>query len=112
MTEGYGVGGRRSIINRSGLKGLEDRGRQGRKRRITEAERRQIIALVRQVPPGRLTVQAGGDLSAADEAGPADWTLDSLTAQARQLGIEVGRSCVRGRPAYGKARHTVSSERW
>ncbi|MFI5689727.1 helix-turn-helix domain-containing protein [Streptomyces sp. NPDC051636] len=82
-------------FNRSGLEGLEDLGGQGRKRRITEAERSRIIGLVRQVPPGRLKVQPGGDLSAADEAGPAEWTLDSLAAQARQLGIEVGRSQVR-----------------
>jgi transposase len=82
-------------FNRSGLQGLEDWGGQGRKRRITEAERSRIIALVRQVPPGRLEVQPGGDLWAADESGPAEWTLDSLAAQARQLGIEVGRSQVR-----------------
>ncbi|GAA2373658.1 hypothetical protein GCM10010404_31420 [Nonomuraea africana] len=46
-------------------------GRAGRKRRITEAERSRIIAMVRQVPPGRLEVQPGGDLGAADETGPA-----------------------------------------
>ncbi|KPI01093.1 hypothetical protein OK006_8052 [Actinobacteria bacterium OK006] len=82
-------------FNRSGLEGLEDQGGQGRKRRITEAERSRIIALVRQVPPGRLEVQPGGDMWAADEAGPAECTLDSLAAQVRQLGIEVGRSQVR-----------------
>jgi hypothetical protein len=31
------------------------------------------------VPPGRLKVQPGGDLWAADEGGPAEWTLDSST---------------------------------
>ncbi|MFC9498314.1 helix-turn-helix domain-containing protein [Streptomyces sp. NPDC056982] len=82
-------------FNRSGLEGLEDLGGQGRKRRITEAERSRIIALVKEVPPGRLEVQPGGDLWAADELGQAEWTLDSLAAQARQLGIEVGRSQVR-----------------
>jgi transposase len=88
-------------FNRYGLEGLEDLGGQGRKRRITEAERSRIIALVKQVPPGRLEVQPGGDLRAADEGGPAEWTLDSLdsldslAARARQLGIEVGRSQVR-----------------
>ncbi|MCZ0997440.1 hypothetical protein O1M63_03800 [Streptomyces mirabilis] len=50
--------------------------------------------MVQQVPPGRLEVQPGGDLWAADETGPAEWTLDSLAAQARRLGIEVGRSQV------------------
>ncbi|MET7844909.1 helix-turn-helix domain-containing protein [Streptomyces sp. NPDC005356] len=82
-------------FNRCGLEGLEELGGQGRKRRITEVERSRIIALVKQVPPGRLEVQPGGDLWAADESGPAEWTLDSLAAQARQLGIEVGRSQVR-----------------
>ncbi|MFI5628746.1 helix-turn-helix domain-containing protein [Streptomyces sp. NPDC051664] len=43
-------------FDRSGLDGLEDLGGQGRKRRITEAERSQIIGLVRQPAPGRLTV--------------------------------------------------------
>ncbi|MFD9226170.1 hypothetical protein ACFWDI_40715, partial [Streptomyces sp. NPDC060064] len=32
-------------------------------------------------------VQPGGDLWAADESGPAEWTLDSLAARARQLRI-------------------------
>jgi transposase len=82
-------------FNRSGLEGLDDLGGQGRKRRITEAERSRIIALVKQVPPGRLEVQPGGDLWAADPLGPAEWTLDSLAARARQLGIEVGRYQVR-----------------
>jgi len=82
-------------FNRFGLEGLEDLGGQGRKRRITETERSKIIALVKQVPPGRLEVQPGGDLWAADESGPAEWTLDSLAARARELGIEVGRSQVR-----------------
>jgi transposase len=82
-------------FNRSGLEGLEDLGGQGRKRRITEAERSRIIGLVKQPPPGRLTVQPGGDLAADDESGPPEWTLDALAAQARRLGIMVGRSQVR-----------------
>jgi transposase len=82
-------------FNRLGLDGLEDLGGQGRKRRITEAERSRIIGLVRQSPPGRLTVQAGGELAAVDELGPPEWTLDALAAEARQLGIEIGRSQVR-----------------
>src|SRR5262245_12373044 len=56
-------------FNRLGLDGLEDRPVSGRPRRFTEAERSRIIALVRQPPPGRLAVQPGGDLAAADEAG-------------------------------------------
>ncbi|UQA98170.1 hypothetical protein [Streptomyces halobius] len=47
------------------------------------------------MPPGRLEVQPGGDLWAAEESGPSEWTLDALAAAARRLGIEVGRSQVR-----------------
>ncbi|MFE6057118.1 helix-turn-helix domain-containing protein [Kitasatospora sp. NPDC056446] len=82
-------------FNRDGLEGLEDLGGQGRKPRITEAERSRVIALVKQPPPGRLTVQAGGDLEAADPAGPPEWTLDALAERARAAGIEIGRSQVR-----------------
>ncbi|MGW7007995.1 helix-turn-helix domain-containing protein [Streptomyces sp. NPDC054933] len=57
-------------FNRSGLEGLEDLGGPGRKRRITDAERSRIIGLVKQAPPGRLTVGADGELTATDEAGP------------------------------------------
>ncbi|MFI8089167.1 helix-turn-helix domain-containing protein [Streptomyces sp. NPDC086080] len=39
-------------FDRSGLDGLEDLGGQGRKRRITEAERSRTIVLVRQPVPG------------------------------------------------------------
>ena len=67
----------------------------GRKRRITEAERSAIIALARSVPPGRLDRDAAGELSADDERGPAQWTLDTLAQAARDAGIRVGRSQVR-----------------
>ncbi|MEU7641974.1 helix-turn-helix domain-containing protein [Streptomyces sp. NPDC039016] len=82
-------------FNRSGLEGLEDLGGQGRKRRITEAERSRIIGLVKQAPPGRLAVGPDGELVAADESGPPEWTLDGLAAEAKRLGIHVGRSQVR-----------------
>lgn len=82
-------------FNRLGLEGLEDLGGQGRKRRITEAERSRIIGLVKQAPLGRLTVQADGELAAEDESGPPEWTLDALAAEARKLGIEIGRNQVR-----------------
>ncbi|MFD9226102.1 transposase [Streptomyces sp. NPDC060064] len=82
-------------FNRAGLEGLEDLGGQGRKRRITETERSRIIGLVKRPPPGRLTVQAGGELVADDETGPPEWTLDALAQQAQAMGIEVGRSQVR-----------------
>ncbi|MDX2937953.1 helix-turn-helix domain-containing protein [Streptomyces ipomoeae] len=82
-------------FNRSGVQGLDDLGGQGRRRRITEEERSRIIALVRTVPPGRLRWEPVGELWAFDEAGPPEWTLDSLAAVARAEGIEVGRSQVR-----------------
>ncbi|WP_319663348.1 helix-turn-helix domain-containing protein, partial [Streptomyces ipomoeae] len=82
-------------FNRSGLQGLEDLGGQGRKRRITEAERSRIIALVKQTPSGRLEVQPSNDVRAPDEAGPAEWTLNALAAAAQELGIQAGRSQVR-----------------
>lgn len=82
-------------FNDEGLAGLGDRPGAGRKRRITEAERGRIIALARSVPPGRAQRTAGGDLVAADEAGPPRWTLDTLTEAARAEGIEVHRSQVR-----------------
>ncbi|MFB7669132.1 helix-turn-helix domain-containing protein [Kitasatospora sp. NPDC056138] len=67
----------------------------GRPRRLTELERSRIIALVKQVPPGRPARQADGELASADGTGPPEWTLDALAAEARRLGIEVGRSQVR-----------------
>ncbi|MBL3671742.1 helix-turn-helix domain-containing protein [Streptomyces sp. M2CJ-2] len=82
-------------FNASGLDGLADLGGQGRKRRITEAERSRIIALVRKPPPGRLVPGADGALQAADEAGAPVWTLDALAEAARAEGIEVRRSQVR-----------------
>ncbi|MBZ6476206.1 helix-turn-helix domain-containing protein [Streptomyces griseocarneus] len=82
-------------FNRSGLEGLEDLGGQGRQRRITEEERSRIVALVRLVPPGRLSWQPCGELEAEDEAGPPEWTPDCLAAVARRAGVVAGRSQVR-----------------
>jgi transposase len=67
----------------------------GRKRRITEAERSRIIALVKLVPPGRLERHPGGDLVAGDATRPPEWTLDALAAEAGRAGITVSRSQVR-----------------
>jgi transposase len=82
-------------FNAAGVDGLGDRPGAGRKRRITEAERSRIIALARSVPPGRLDRDGAGELSADDEGGPAQWTLDTLAQAAREAGIAVGRSQVR-----------------
>jgi transposase len=82
-------------FNAAGLDGLGNRPGSGRKRRITEAQRSRIIALARSLPPGRLARDAAGELSAGDDRGPAQWTLDTLSQAAREAGIRVGRSQVR-----------------
>jgi transposase len=82
-------------FNVEGIDGLGDLPGAGRKRRISEHQRGQIIALARSVPPGRPERAAGGDLVAADEAGPPQWTLDTLTEAAQAAGIGVHRSQVR-----------------
>jgi transposase len=82
-------------FNAEGLDGLGDRSGNGRKRRLTETERSRIIALVATAPPGRLTRDSGGALTAVDEQGAAHWTLNALTATARAAGIRVARSQVR-----------------
>jgi len=70
-------------FNAAGIDGLGDRPGAGRKRRITEAQRSHIIALARSAPQGQLARDAAGDLSADDEGGPAQWTLDTLARAAR-----------------------------
>jgi transposase len=82
-------------FNANGIDGLGDRPIPGRPRRITEHERGRIIALARSDPPGRPARTAGGDLRAADEKAPAQWTLNTLTQAAQVKGIEVQRSQVR-----------------
>src|SRR5215218_48030 len=78
-----------------GLDGLGDRPGAGRKPRIGQAQRSQLIALVAGPPPGRAVRDDTGELAAADPAGPAVWTLDALTAAARAAGIDIARSQVR-----------------
>jgi transposase len=82
-------------FNAEGLDGLGDLPGAGRKRRITEVERGRIIALARSIPPGRPERTPGGDLAAADETGPPQWTLNSLTEAAQADGIQVRRSQLR-----------------
>src|SRR4051812_29037534 len=79
-----------------GLDGLGDRPGAGRKPRISQAERSQLIALVASPPPGRLVRDDAGDLGTADPAGPAVWTLDALPPAGRAAGIAIARSQVRG----------------
>jgi transposase len=82
-------------FNAAGLDGLGDRPIPGRPRRLSEHERGRIIALARSNPPGRAQRMPDGDLHTADEAGPPQWTLNSLTEAARAEGIDVHRSQVR-----------------
>jgi transposase len=82
-------------FNAEGLDGLGDRPGSGRKARLTQTERSQIIALAKSTPPGRLRWRTWGELEADDEIGPEVWTLDALTAAACKSGITVGRSQVR-----------------
>src|SRR3954462_11517524 len=77
------------------LDGLGDRPGAGRKPRISQAERSQLIALARSTPPGRLGRGDAGGPGTAGPAGPAVWTLDGLTTAARAAGIDIARSQVR-----------------
>src|SRR3954449_13168091 len=78
-----------------GLDGLGDRPGAGRKPRIGQEQRSQLIALVASPPPGRLQRDDTGELVATDAPGPAEWALDALTAAARAAGIDIARSQVR-----------------
>jgi transposase len=82
-------------FNAHGVDGLGDRPRPGRPRRLGEVERGQLINLVRQDPPGRLTRQPDGTLAADDTQQAAQWTLDALVQAAHELGLQVQRSQVR-----------------
>ena len=82
-------------FNAEGIEGLADRPGAGRKRRISEAERSVVIALVATDPPGKLIRQGDGALAAQAERAPAHWTLDALTAAAQERGITISRSQVR-----------------
>jgi transposase len=82
-------------FNAEGLDGLGDRPGAGRKPRLTEHQRSQLIALVKQPPPGRLGRQADGSLHAEEPEKASPWTLDTLAQAAQALGIQVQRSQVR-----------------
>jgi transposase len=78
-----------------GVDGLGMKPGSGRKPRLTEQERSVILALVKLPPPGRPTYELTGELAAPDPEGESEWTLDTLTAAARERGIAVARSQVR-----------------
>ncbi len=81
--------------NERGLDGLGMKPGAGRKPRLTEQERSAILALVKRPPPGKPTDELTGERAAPDPAGEPEWTLDTLTAAAREHGIQVARSQVR-----------------
>jgi transposase len=78
-----------------GIEGLGDRPKAGRPRRLTVEDDSQLIALVRQAPPGRLVTQRDGTMVARDEAGEAQWSLNALAQAAKEAGIAVKRSQIR-----------------
>ena len=82
-------------FNEEGLDGLGDGAGAGRKPRITEQERSEIIALVSKEPPGRLLTESDGVMRVEDETKAAYWTLDALAEAAGGMGIRVSRSQVR-----------------
>ena len=84
-------------FNAAGLDGLGDRPGPGRKPRLTEAERSELVALARSTPPGRPVQWPDGTLAPVDTRpeAPAQWTLDRLVAAAGERGIVIRRSQVR-----------------
>src|SRR3712207_5614578 len=61
-----------------GLDGLGDRPGAGRRPRIGQDQRSQLIALVASPPLGRLVRDGTGEVTATAAPGPAGWTLDAL----------------------------------
>jgi transposase len=82
-------------FNARGLGGLGTQPGAGRKPRLSEVERSTILALVKRPPPGKATYELTGELEAPDPEAESEWTLDTLTAAAREQGIQVARSQVR-----------------
>jgi transposase len=89
-------------FNTQGIEGLGMREGSGRKPRLTEQERSQILGLVKQPPPGRLERYAE-TLEARDETGSAQWSLDALTQSAQEKGIQVKRELRSGGYTYARA---------
>jgi transposase len=82
-------------FNAEGLEGLGDRSGAGRKPRLTEGERSQIIALAKGPPPGAIARESEGTLVTADAQAESHWTLDALVEAAHERGIRIERSQVR-----------------
>jgi transposase len=86
---------RLQAFNARGFDGLGMKPGGGRKPRLTERERSTILSLIHFPPPGQPTYEPTGELHVDDPQGEVEWTLDALTAMARQKGIQVARSQVR-----------------
>jgi transposase len=84
-----------SRFNALGLRSVVDRSGAGRKPRLTEAQRRELVALVTTglwIDPGR---PASIPIAAIARGRSPSWTLDSLVEAASERGIEVRRSQLR-----------------
>jgi transposase len=81
-------------FNAEGLAGLGDRPGAGRKRRLTERERGVVIAMARSTPPGKAVRRSDGEVDPGHPDKEAHWSLDALTAAARQRGVAIARSQV------------------
>jgi transposase len=86
---------RLQAFNARGFEGLGMKPGGGRKPRLTEQERSTILYLIHVSPPGQPTYEPTGELHVDAPQGEVEWTLDALTAMARQHGIQVARSQVR-----------------
>ncbi len=82
-------------FDEQGLEGLLDQAKSGRPHRITAADDRKLIALMRKAPPGHLETQADGTLVERDEEGSAQWGLAALEQAATEAGIQLKRSQIR-----------------
>jgi transposase len=88
-------------FNAEGFRSVVDRASGGRKPRLTDQQRRALIALVEHqdsnsdreadTPPA----SSGGHTGGGTEPQATSWTLDALVAAAQHRGIEVRRSQVR-----------------
>jgi transposase len=88
-------------FNAEGFRSVVDRASGGRKPRLTDQQRRALIALVENrdsttdqkadTPPA----SPGGHVSAGTRPPATSWTLDALVAAAQRRGIEVRRSQLR-----------------
>jgi transposase len=89
--------GRARIVrfNTAGGDGFGDRLGAGRKPRLTEAERSQIIALAKGPPPGAIVRQSAGTLVTGVPEAESQWTLDALVQAAPEQGLRIERSQIR-----------------